>query len=269
MQYHTSIIMAVLCALGNLAVLLGHPSSASAGATIIGTVTYYGQPQEESYPTSKNPEKDYCATLVSKKPALFRNDGELRVVQTLQVRPDGALKDAIVAVQDIVDQTFVTTYPGTEVRIEECTFLPYTTAVVDKRNFHVVNLDPADHAVAQTISHNPHGTEVIGLASRTLFNIALAVKGAEINKTISLRQVQHGSAVRLVCDQHAYMQAWFLPVTNAYFGTTGSEGTFEIKNVPQGRHVLKAWHPKAGMMDVDVVVPESGQVRVNIEIPKK
>ena len=239
----------------------------AAGGTITGTVTYKGSPQEEEFIPTKSPNADYCVTLAQSKPELFRKNGEIRLLRTIDVRENGALKDAIISVRDIVDETFVNGFPGTKIVIQQCEFRPYTSVVVDKRNFHVVNLDPANHAVAQAVMHNPHGIEVGGTSSRTLFNIALAEKDAQLNRPVSLRHVLEGSSLKLVCDQHAYMQSWFLPVTNPYYATSAGNGRFEIHRVPPGKHLLKVWHPRIGSQDIEVIVPQEGTVQIDIELP--
>jgi hypothetical protein len=232
-------------------------------------VTYLGPAQDEEFTTTKSPNEDYCATLAKSKPELFRKGGEVRLLRAIDVRGDGALKDAIVSIQDIVDEAFMTGFRGTEIVIEQCEFRPYTSVVVDKRNFRVVNLDPGNHGVAQTVMHNPHGMEIAGPVSRTIFNIALAEKGAQLNKPVSLKKMVQGSSLMLVCDQHAYMQSWFLPVTNPYYSASSREGRFEIRGVPAGRHTLKVWHPRTGSLDVDVMVPQEGTVRVDVALPVK
>ncbi|MBX3235565.1 MAG: hypothetical protein KF814_05390 [Nitrospiraceae bacterium] len=258
----------VLCGLA-----IAWPGLAGAGGNIHGTVSYQGASVREEFPTTKLPNGDYCATLAQQKPEVFLHEGKTRLLQTIEVSPNGALKDAIVAVQDVIDPAFLASYQGTTVQIEECEFHPYTSVVVEKRNFHVLNLDPTDHRIAQNMTvsaaHNPHGMEVQGSNSRTLFNIGLAQKGAQLNKPVVLRKRPLGSSLLLLCDQHPYMQAWFLPITNPYYAVTANAGTFEITNVPAGHHKVKAWHPRAGMMEKEIVVPESGDVTVLFDIPAK
>ena len=252
-----------------LSLWVGHPSGAQAGGTIVGTVTYKGQAQEEEFASSKSPNADFCATLAKSKPDLFKNGGEIRLLRIIDVRADGALKDAIASVRDIADESFTAGFRGTEIMIEQCEFRPYTSIVVDKRNLHIVNLDPTNHAIGQTVMHNPHGMEVAGPASRTLFNIALAEKRSQLNRSVSLKHLTQSSALKLVCDQHPYMQSWLLPVTNAYYATSTGDGRFEIRDVPAGKHTLKVWHPHTGSLDLDVVVPQDGTLRIDVELPVK
>lgn len=263
MHYVVSVI------LSTLGIIWWPVTERALAGTISGTVTYRGPVMDEEFAPTKSPNADYCATLAKSRPELFRKNGEIRLLRTIDVRENGALKDAVVSVRDLVDEAFVARFPGTEIVIQQCLFHPYTSVVVDKRNFRVINLDPANHAVAQAVMHNPHGFEVAGPATRTLFNIALADKDAELNRPVALRNLVHGSTLKLVCDQHPYMQSWFLPVTNPYYAVSKGDGRFEIQQVPAGKRMLRVWHPRIGSLDVEVVVPAEGSMHVDLELPVK
>jgi hypothetical protein len=87
-----------------------------------------------------------------------------------------------------------------------------------------------------------------------------------------MRKAKNGSFFRLQCDQHEFMQSFFLPVTNAHFAVTGADGSFEIKDVPAGKHKLVVWHPGDGKgmkTEVEVDVAEGGKASVNQELKKK
>lgn len=48
-----------------------------------------------------------------------------------------------------------------------------------------------------------------------------------------------------------------------------SDGRFEIHRVPAGELTLKVWHPRIGSFDIDVMVPQEGTLRVDVELPVK
>lgn len=73
---------------------------------------------------------------------------------------------------------------------------------------------------------------------------------------------------RLQCDQHEFMQSFFLPVSNSHYAVVKDDGTFEIKDVPAGKHKLLAWHPFAGRVEIDVDVPEGATVQAKLEVKK-
>jgi hypothetical protein len=48
-------------------------------------------------------------------------------------------------------------------------------------------------------------------------------------------------AAQLLCNMHSEMIGYIVVVPTPYFATTGSDGTFTIKNVPAGTYTLKTW----------------------------
>jgi plastocyanin len=68
----------------------------------------------------------------------------------------------------------------------------------------------------------------------------------------------HPGVVKVYCNIHPQMSAVVVVVDSPYFTKVGSDGTFTVENVPAGKHVLKAWHERAGDAAVEVTVPERG-----------
>jgi hypothetical protein len=249
------------------AAFLVAPLASYAGGTITGKVTYAGKAEEKEFLFSKFPNPKFCPKIP--KPELAK--GDKRVLKTIEVGKDGGLKAAVVAITDIEDKGFTDGYKGTEVVGEFCEFLPYTGVVVKQKNFHVENhdADPDDPKSVKGVLHNPHSFEVLGPSSTTIFNIGLAEKGSKLDKPAVLRKDKQGSFLRLQCDQHEFMQSFFLPVSNPHYAVVKDDGTFEIKDVPAGKHKLLAWHPFAGKMEIEVDVPEGGSAQAKLEVKKK
>ena len=65
------------------------------------------------------------------------------------------------------------------------------------------------------------------------------------------------------------MQGWYLPVTNKHYATSGADGTFEIKDVPAGKHKLLVWHPiaakktKKKAIEIEVDVKDGATAEAN------
>jgi hypothetical protein len=243
------------------------PLASFAGGTVTGKVTYSGTSEEKEFLFSKFPNPKFCP----KTPKKEFVKGEKRIMPTIEVSKDGALKSAVVAVTDVEDKAFVDGYKGTEVVAEFCEFLPYTGVVVKQKNFHVENHDndPDDPKSVKGVLHNPHSFEVLGPSSSTVFNIGLAEKGSKLDKPVVLRKDKQGSIFRLQCDQHEFMQSFFLPVSSPHYAVVKDDGTFEIKDIPAGKHKLVAWHPFAGKVEAEVDVPEGGTAQAKFEIKKK
>ncbi len=243
---------------------LAMPLTSFAGGTITGKVTYAGKDEEKEFSFAKFPNPKFCPKIP--KPELSK--GDKRILKTIDTS-GGGLLGAVVAVSDIDDKAFVDGYKGTEVVAEFCEFLPYTGVVVKMKNFHVENhdSDPDDPKSVKGVLHNPHSFEVLGASSSTIFNIALAEKGSSLDKPAIMRK--KNSMLRLQCDQHEFMQSFFLPVTNPHFAVAGKDGSFEIKDVPAGKHKVVVWHPfvdKGKPMEIEVTVPEGGKAEVKQQL---
>jgi hypothetical protein len=259
-----------------LAVVVGAfltaPLTSFAGGTVTGKVTYSGKPEEKEFLFSKFPNPKFCP----KNPHKELIKGEKRILPTIEVGKDGALKHAVVAVKDIEDKAFMDGYKGTDVIAEFCEFLPFTGVVVKQKNFHVENHDAdpddpgpkGDFPGKKGVLHNPHSFEQLGPSSTTVFNIALAEKDSKLDKPVVLRKDKQGSMFRLQCDQHEFMQGFYLPVTNPHYAVVKEDGTFEIKDVPAGKHKLVAWHPFAGKIEAEVDVPEGGTAKADFAVKK-
>ena len=259
MRTHHSLLLSV--SLGGL--LVAMPLIAQAGGTIKGKVMYSGKPvPPKEFAFSKFPNPDFCKQNPNKK------GDDTRLLKEVEVDANKGLKNAIVSVRGIKDKKFKTT---PEVMAKLCEFFPFTGVLVNKGNFIVENTDadPNDSKSKEGVLHNPHSFDVLGAKSSTLFNIGLAKKGDRLDKKIKMRMARKGSVLRLQCDQHEFMQAWFLPVTNAHFGVSGGDGSFEITDVPAGKHKVLAWHPVAGNVTMEVEVKDGATAAANFDIKKK
>ena len=261
---------------GVLSVILGAaavafiaaPLTSFAGGTIAGKVTYAGKAEQKEFLFSKFPNPKFCP----KNPHKELMDGDKRFLKQIEVGKDGGLKNAVVAVIDVEDKAFVDGYKGTEVVAEFCEFLPFAGVVVNTKNFHVENndADADDPKSVLGVLHNPHSFTVKGTSSATGFNIGLAKKGDKLDKPVMFRGgAEKDGFYRLQCDQHEFMQGFFLPVSSPHFAVVKEDGSFEIKDVPPGKHKVVAWHPfaaKGKKVEFEVDVAEGATATLKAEI---
>ncbi len=248
--------------------LVAAPLTSYAGGTISGKVTYSGKAEQKEFLFSKFPNPNFCSKIADKG----KVDGDKRFLKQIEVGKDGGLKGAVVAVADIEDKAFIDGYAGTEVVAALCDFQPFSGIVVNTRPFKVENTDadPDDPKSVAGVLHNPHSFTVKGTTSATGFNIGLAKKGDKLEKPVVFR----GGAdkigyFRLQCDQHEFMQSFFLPVTNAHYAVVKDDGSFEIKDVPAGKHKVVVWHPfvgKGARAEFDVDVTDGGTANLKAEV---
>jgi hypothetical protein len=244
------------------------PLTSFAGGTIAGKVTFAGKAEQKEFLFSKFPNPKFCP----KNPHKELMDGDKRFLKQIEVGKDGGLKNAVVAVIDVEDKAFVDGYQGTEVVAEFCEFLPFSGVVVNTKNFHVENhdADPDDPKSLLGVLHNPHSFTVKGTSSATGFNIGLAKKGDKLDKQVMFRGgAEKDGFYRLQCDQHEFMQGFFLPVSSPHFAVVKEDGSFEIKDVPPGKHKVVAWHPfaaKGKKVEFEVEVAEGATATLKAEI---
>jgi len=88
--------------------------------------------------------------------------------------------------------------------------------------------------------------------------------------------------VELRCDVHAEMAAYILVMKNPYFAVTDKQGRFEVpdsntrkqtalsgvKNLASGKYFVKTWHEKLKTQKQAVVVPENGDVTIQLDLTR-
>ncbi len=261
-------LLSVMFGVAAVAVIAAPLTSYAGGGTITGNVTYSGKAEAKEFSFAKFPNPQFCM----KNPNKDLMDGDKRFLKKVEVGKGGGLKNAVVAVADIEDKDWMKGYKGTEVIAAFCEFLPYSGVVVQKGPFIVENTDadPDDPKSAQGVLHNPHSFLVKGTSAATGFNIGLAKKGDKLNKKVVFRgKAAKTGYLRLQCDQHEFMQSFFLPVTNPHYAVAKEDGSFEIKDVPAGKHKVVVWHPfvgKAKRFEFEVDVPDGGAAELKAEV---
>src|SRR5262249_55955173 len=56
------------------------------------------------------------------------------------------------------------------------------------------------------------------------------------------------------CNVHPWMRAWVAVVSHPFFGVTGDDGSFTLRDVPAGEYTVQAWHEKYGTQELQVKV---------------
>ena len=66
--------------------------------------------------------------------------------------------------------------------------------------------------------------------------------------------------IRVKCNIHRWMHAFIGAVDNPYFAVTGSDGTFQIRNVPPGDYTIEVWTETLGIQERKITVSPAGEV---------
>jgi plastocyanin len=134
------------------------------------------------------------------------------------------------------------------IQMRHKTFVPRIVAVVVGSTVHFPNLDP--------IHHN-----VFSVSRGNRFDLDLYKRPGSRSATLT-----QAGIVRVYCNIHPQMTAIVLVRDNPYFAWVAPDGTFVLENVPAGRHRVTVWNDRSPEVSADVVVPESGRVRVELTL---
>ena len=142
---------------------------------------------------------------------------------------------------------------------KKCTFVPYLLVMPKGTEATILNSDQA--------LHNIHAYELIGKASRTLFNVAQPKFKPKVTQKIAVRK--GNTAVRLECDAHNWMLGWIFVADSPYAAVVGEDGSFKIDDIPPGKYKLNAWHPFLGTVEREVQLPAGGKEQIVFEFSSK
>jgi plastocyanin len=131
-------------------------------------------------------------------------------------------------------------------------FIPHVLPVVAGTTVDFLNSDD--------VLHNVFSPD--GCAEK--FNLGSWPKG----QTRSFTFHTQGCMPVLLCNVHPEMEAYIVTLQNPYFAVSDKDGSYSIKNVPEGKFTLKIWHEKLKGSSQEVTVPVSGDVEMNFEIKK-
>jgi Polysaccharide lyase family 4, domain II len=221
-----------------VAVYFVAPVNVHAG-TITGDVTFVDSAPTLA-PVKVTKDQDYC--------------GETLPNETYLVDAKGGLKNVVVFLEAAQPAAAVDPQKLNIIENTGCRYAPRILAMQKGERLRVRNNDPKLHI--------PHSY----LNEKTVFMLSLPFKNTILDATQKIRET---GILKLVCDTHAWMLGYVYVFDHPFFAVTDDRGAFSIPNVPAGTYTLKAWHEDAGVRSQEVVVSESGEVRVNIEFAKK
>src|SRR5262252_3593717 len=61
-------------------------------------------------------------------------------------------------------------------------------------------------------------------------------------------------AIPVKCNEHPWMRAYIAVFRHPFFAVTGTDGRFELKNLPSGTYVITAWHEKLGSVEQKLII---------------
>ena len=184
-----------------------------------GTVRFDGPvPEGKPIPVRGNPE---CAAM---------HAGGSIPPEELLVK-DGVLQNVFVYIKEGLEgYTFNAPSESMTVSNKKCAYVPHVSGAQVNQPVVLLNEDPT--------LHNIHAYS----KNSASFNLGLPFQGVKQTKKFANSEVM----VTLKCDVHPWMIGYLGVLSHPYFGVTGEDGTFELKNLPSGEYTVEAWHEKLG-----------------------
>jgi plastocyanin len=157
--------------------------------------------------------------------------------------------DAVVYVAKISGKTFAPPAAHAKIDQRNLRFVPRVLPVLVGTTVDFLNSDPVLHNVFSPDACADH------------VNLGTWPQGQVKSFTF-----KKDCFAALLCKIHPEMEGFVAALPTPYFAVTGADGSYLIKDVPDGDYALKVWHPKlkAAQKKVDV----KGATEANFEIAK-
>jgi len=152
---------------------------------------------------------------------------------------------SVVYVDAIAGKTFPAPKDHTVMNQKGLAFAPHTMAVLQGTTIDFLNSD--------TVQHNVFWTAV-GRDKKSGHNLGTWPKGEKHSFTFDKAGV-----VPLLCNVHPEMGAYIVVSPTPYYAETDDNGSYAIKDVPDGTYTVTAWHEGAKASSKPVTVAGSGK----------
>jgi|GEM_PF-501009 len=126
--------------------------------------------------------------------------------------------------------------PGDPVVLDQqnCRFKPHASVVRSEQIILVKSEDDATHNIHTFPSRNLSFNQ--SMSGRNRKGVSLICESSEV------------VPMKIKCDIHSWMEAYILPLDHPFGTLTNSDGRFEIKGLPVGKHKIRIWHERAGYL---------------------
>ena len=107
-----------------------------------------------------------------------------------------------------------------------CQYKPHVMGIMAGQTFKVLNSDG--------LLHNVHALPKVNSA----FNRAMPANVKEAEYTFSKPE----PTFKIKCDVHPWMGAYMTVMEHPFFAVSGTDGKYEIKDLPPGTYEIETWH---------------------------
>ncbi len=228
-------VVLAACAGVALSMTVGASLASAAGGTISGTIKYDGTPPAPRK-VEVTKDKEVCALHPH-----FEED--------LVVGSGGGIANAVVIVKGAKGEM----KPG-EVQFEQkgCDYVPHVLAFPAGSTVDIINADGILHNIHTYSTKNP------------AFNMAQP----KFKKVIK-EKIDQPEVIKVSCDAHGWMHAWWVATDTPYFAVTDDKGNYSIAGVPPGNYEVEVWQEKLGTQTEKVDVKDGATATSDFSLKPK
>ena len=161
--------------------------------------------------------------------------------ETVVANDNGTLRNVFVYVKTGLEgQTFPAPQASVTIDQKGCQYLPHVFGIQVGQTLEIVNSDPTLHNIHSLAKQSKQ------------FNLGMPIQGMKFTKKFENSEIM----VKMKCDVHPWMSAYIGVLPHPFYGVSGTDGTFTIKDLPPGEYTIEAWHEKYGSQTQNVTVGE-------------
>ena len=174
---------------------------------------------------------------------------EPRESEALLVSDDGGMQNVVVSVTDIRQGKQQPKREKNPTLVQKkCWFAPHVLLVPEGSTVDLFNRDKVMHNIHTASKINP----VVNKAHPSFRKrLRFKLKKPEI--------------VKVKCDMHSWMGAWFVVTEHPYYAVTEANGSFTLTDVPPGTYTLRVWHETLGNKTQPVHVKAKAETTAMVE----
>ena len=159
--------------------------------------------------------------------------------QSVLVGDDGGLANAVVFIK-LGRRDKLEVHPDYAASLDEpavldnhgCSFVPHVLLIRTGQQLVIKNSDPVGHNTKTSLTKNANFNQTIPANSEVPFKLQRA----------------EGLPLPVDCSIHTFMHGYVLVQDHPYMAASGEDGTFEIANIPAGKHQFQFWHEASGYL---------------------
>ena len=162
---------------------------------------------------------------------------------------NGGLRNAVVYISGgLNNENFDVPAEAVVMKQKGCQYEPHVLALRANQTLKIMNSDNTMHNIHPMPANNREWNKA-------------QPAGSIVEEKFAREEV----GIPVKCNVHPWMRAYLAVFKHPYFTVTGSDGTFDLGNLPPGEYTLQAWHEKLGTVTqkIKVVAGQSRTVEFN------